>query len=423
MTRLFRAFGLCLALAIPALAIFNDRAEAGNAAILIDGDTGETLMATNADELNYPASLTKMMTLYMTFEALDQRRLTLGQPLSVSAYAASMSPSKLGLRPDGAIRTEEAILGLVTRSANDAAVVLAEAMGGTEANFARAMTQRARRLGMSRTTFMNASGLPDTDQTTTARDMAILGRALIRDHQKYYPYFSTRSFNYRGAVIPNHNRMLANYEGVDGIKTGFIRASGFNLVASAKRDGRRLIGVVMGGQSPGGRDTQMARMFDQGFGVSRSETAVASAAPRHAPQPAAQAAKLQSGAQLTAAARTTADDARVTPVSTKTSATVQTAPAAPPAAPPAAAAAGDGRWMVQIGAFQQLPQAQQAARAAASNLRLPSASPVVTENRSGNGTIYRARLSGLTEPQAREACRALNQSRPGGCLPIPPGAG
>jgi D-alanyl-D-alanine carboxypeptidase len=419
MLSLIRAAGLTFAMVLLAASLSGGKAEAGNAALLMDGDTGEILMATNADELRYPASLTKMMTLYMAFEALDQRRLTLNQPLSVSAYAASMSPSKLGLRPDGAIRAEEAILGLVTRSANDAAVVLAEAMGGTEANFARAMTQRARRLGMSRTTFMNASGLPDTEQTTTARDMAILGRALIRDHQKYYPYFSTRSFNYRGAIIPNHNRMLSNYEGVDGIKTGFIRASGFNLVASAKRDGRRLIGVVMGGQSPGGRDAQMARMFDAGFGVSRNE-AVASAAPRSKPQqPAPQQAAAQVAKQP-AASRAAQEEPRPTPVSTKTAAPLQ---AGVQANPPLASSADNSRWMVQIGAFQQLPQAQQAARAAASNLRLPGAAPVVTENRSGNGTIYRARLSGLTEPQAREACRTLNQTRAGGCLAIPPGAG
>ena len=420
MLSLIRAAGLTFAMVLLTATLAAGRAEAGNAALLMDSDTGEILMATNADELRYPASLTKMMTLYMAFEALDQRRLTLNQPLSVSAYAASMSPSKLGLRPDGSIRAEDAILGLVTRSANDAAVVLAEAMGGTEANFARAMTQRARRLGMSRTTFTNASGLPDTDQTTTARDMALLGRALIRDHQKYYPYFSTRSFNYRGAVIPNHNRMLSNYEGVDGIKTGFIRASGFNLVASAKRDGRRLIGVVMGGQSPGGRDAQMARMFDAGFGVSRGEAVASAPQRRQAPQPAPTQQAAAQPAKQPVAARPAQDEPRPMTVSTRTAAPVQSGVQA---SPPIASSGDNSRWMVQIGAFQQLPQAQQAARAAASNLRLPGAAPVVTENRSGNGTIYRARLSGLTEPQAREACRTLNQARAGGCLAIPPGAG
>ena len=413
MLSLFRGIGFSFVLGVLSLIQPTAPAYATGSALLMDGDTGEVLMATNADELRYPASLTKMMTLYMAFEALDQRRLTLNQPLSVSAYAASMSPSKLGLQPERTIRAEDAILGLVTRSANDAAVVLAEAMGGTEANFARAMTQRARRLGMSRTTFTNASGLPDTEQTTTARDMAVLGRALIRDHQRYYPYFSTKSFNYRGTNIYNHNRMLSNYEGADGIKTGFIRASGFNLVASAKRDGRRLIGVVMGGQSPGGRDAQMARMLDQGFGVSRGDTAVASAAPARRPAPPTAAAQVANPRQQ-------GEEIRPQPVSTKgTPSREPTASGVQTAGQPA----NTGRWMVQIGAFQQLPQAQQAARAAASNLRLPSTSPVVTENRSGNGTVYRARLSGLTEPQAREACKALNQARAGGCLPIPPGAG
>lgn len=240
-------------------------AKASFASLLMDASTGQVLYSANADLPRYPASLTKMMTLYLVFEALNQGTLNLGQPLYASTHASLQAPTKLGLRPGQSISVEDAILGLVTKSANDAAAVVAEALGGSEEHFAWKMTMKARELGMSSTTFANASGLPDVSQVTTARDMAILALALLHDYPQYYQYFSTRYFYWGGAYHPNHNRMLGAYPGVDGIKTGYTHASGFNLVASAERDGRRLIGVVMGARSPGNRTAIMTSLLDQAF--------------------------------------------------------------------------------------------------------------------------------------------------------------
>ena len=240
-------------------------AKASFASLLMDASTGQVLYSANADLPRYPASLTKMMTLYLVFEALNQGTLNLGQPLYASTHASLQAPTKLGLRPGQSISVEDAILGLVTKSANDAAAVVAEALGGSEEHFAWKMTMKARELGMSSTTFANASGLPDVSQVTTARDMAILALALLHDYPQYYQYFSTRYFYWGGAYHPNHNRMLGAYPGVDGIKTGYTHASGFNLVASAERNGRRLIGVVMGARSPGNRTAIMTSLLDQAF--------------------------------------------------------------------------------------------------------------------------------------------------------------
>jgi D-alanyl-D-alanine carboxypeptidase len=231
----------------------------------MDASTGQVLYAVNADLSRYPASLTKMMTLYMVFEALSEGALTLGQPLYTSTHASLQPPTKLGLRAGQSISVEDAILALVTKSANDAAAVVAEALGGSEDYFAWKMTLKARELGMNRTTFANASGLPDSSQVTTARDMGILALALLHDYPQYYQYFSTQRFYWRGSYHANHNRMLAAYPGVDGIKTGYTHASGFNLVASAEREGRRLIGVVMGARSPSNRTAIMTSLLDQAF--------------------------------------------------------------------------------------------------------------------------------------------------------------
>lgn len=236
------------------------------ASIMVDAESGRVLAASNADQVLHPASLTKIMTLYMTFDALKQGRLTLQQPVRTSAHAAAMTPSKLGLRPGDSLTVEQAILALVTKSANDAAVVLAEAMAGSEEGFGQHMTQRARSLGMAHTTFVNASGLPDPRQVTSARDMAVLALAMLRDHPRQYRYFATTEFVFRGQVHHNHNRLLGAYDGVDGIKTGFINSSGFNLVASAQRDGRRVIGVVFGGSSGRARDAHMVSLLDEAFG-------------------------------------------------------------------------------------------------------------------------------------------------------------
>jgi len=263
----FVARSAAVFLACLALALLPARAEAAPryAAYVIDARTGEVLHEENANARLYPASLTKLMTLYLTFRSLQNGDLTLDSRLSVSSYAASQSPTKLGLPTGSRIRVEDAVLGLVTQSANDASVVLAEAIGGSESRFTQMMTQQARALGMSRTNFTSTNGLPDPDNVSTAHDMAVLARALINDYPQYYPYFATKNFRYRGRNFPNHNRLMQSYAGMDGMKTGYIRAAGYNLVASAVRGRTRLIGVIFGGTSPIMRNAKMAELLDEAF--------------------------------------------------------------------------------------------------------------------------------------------------------------
>jgi len=249
-SRLLGGF-LVSALVLLALA---SRAEAGPySALVVEVESGRVLYQQNPDELRHPASLTKMMTLYLLFEALAQGELTLQTPMAASAFAVSKPPSRLGLKAGDTLTVEEGILGLVTQSANDAATVIAETLGGTEPAFASMMTQKARQLGMSSTVFRNAQGLPDPDQWTTAWDMYRLGRALLRDFPQYYPYFATEKFWFQGHEFRNHNHLLGKCEGVDGIKTGFINSSGFNLV------------VVFGGPSHARRDAHMRDILEDGF--------------------------------------------------------------------------------------------------------------------------------------------------------------
>lgn len=231
------------------------------AAIVVDANTGKTLFASNGDAPRYPASLTKMMTLYMIFEAMDAGKVNKNTRIPFSAHAASRPPTKLGVRAGGSITVETAIYALVTKSANDASAAVAEYFGGTESGFARQMTDKARALGMSKTTFRNASGLPDSGQRTTARDMATLGIALREHFPHHYHYFATRSFKFGKARMGNHNKLLGRIKGVDGIKTGYIRASGFNLVSSVKTGGRSIVAVVMGGRTGRSRDAHMAELI------------------------------------------------------------------------------------------------------------------------------------------------------------------
>ena len=232
------------------------------ASIVYDVNSGKVLQATNADAPRHPASVTKVMTLYMLFEQLETGRFKLSTELPVSREAASQAPSKLGLRPGETISVEDAIKALVTKSANDIAVVVAEAIGGDEEQFGVMMTKKARSIGMSKSVFRNASGLPNPGQITTARDLATLGRVIQDRFPRYYPYFGTRMFSYDGRGYRNHNRLLGQIEGVDGIKTGYTRASGFNLLTSAKADGRHLITVVLGGRSGRLRDQQVATLIE-----------------------------------------------------------------------------------------------------------------------------------------------------------------
>jgi D-alanyl-D-alanine carboxypeptidase len=261
------------------------------ASIIVDGNSGEVLQASNPDGLRHPASLTKIMTLYLLFERLDAGRIRLDTPLKVSEHAAEQDPTKLNLKPGQSLIVEDAIKGVVTRSANDAAVVIAENIGGSEGDFAKLMTQKAHALGMSHTTYVNASGLPNDDQITTARDQALLGRAIQERFPQYYKYFSTRSFVYHGEAIGNHDHLLNQVQGVDGIKTGFTRASGFNLVTSLHRDGRYLVGVVLGGRSGAERDAHMRELLREHFeeaSLKRTAPQIAEREGRHdQPQPVA----------------------------------------------------------------------------------------------------------------------------------------
>jgi D-alanyl-D-alanine carboxypeptidase len=235
------------------------------AAIVVDMNSGAVLHNQSADVPRHPASLTKMMTLYVLFGYMRAGKVTPTTDLVVTPHAASQAPTKLGLKPGAKIKVEDAIKALVTQSANDAAATIAENLAGTEANFARLMTDTARRIGMMNTTFRNASGLPNDEQITTARDMAILSTRLIQDYPEYYAVFGTRYFAYNGRKYRNHNKLLFGYEGTDGIKTGYTRASGFNLAASCKRGDKHLVAVVMGGRTGASRDAVMRNLLDKQF--------------------------------------------------------------------------------------------------------------------------------------------------------------
>ena len=237
------------------------------AAIVVDAGTGEVLYARRADALRYPASITKVMTLYLTFEALATGRLTLNDSIVMSPHAASQSPTKLGAPAGSAVNVDLAIRAIAVKSSNDVAVAMAEHLGGSESRFAALMTLRAQELGMTNTRFTNASGLPDSRQVSSARDIAILSRAVLRDYPQYYSYFGTKSFTYKGQTIGTHNRLMKTMPGVDGIKTGYTNAAGFNLAASQVKDGKRLITVVMGGSSTAARDENVADLLDAGFDV------------------------------------------------------------------------------------------------------------------------------------------------------------
>src|SRR5262245_51875385 len=265
---------IAFALAAVVLAILGRTAPAEarpvQASIVVDVASGKVLQSSNADSSTYPASLTKMMTLYLLFEALETGRVKLTDTVTFSNHAAGEPATNLNVQGGDRITVETAILALVVRSANDVATAVAEHLGGTESGFARLMTNKAKMLGMSRTTFRNANGLPDANQRTTARDMATLSIALYRDFPQYYGYFKRTSFKYRGVNYAGHNKLLKSFKGYDGIKTGYIRASGFNLASSAERDGRRLVVVVLGGTSPSARDRQVASLLNDGFKTTRS---------------------------------------------------------------------------------------------------------------------------------------------------------
>ncbi len=396
-----RFFLVCLALLVGSMALSSQAQasarESRYAAVVIDHDSGNVLYSVNADRRSYPASLTKVMTLYLLFDALESGRLRLDSTLPVSPHAASQSPSKLNLRPGERISVEDAVLALVTKSANDVAVVVAEALGGKEAEFAEMMTRKARQIGMNNTTYRNASGLPNLGQVSTARDQALLARALIRNHGKYYHYFSTRQFRWRGQPINTHNRLMLRYPGADGIKTGYINASGFNLVSSAKRDGKRLIGVVFGGNTAAWRDNNMAQILDKGF------------ARANGPDIRTAQAEEEDRADLNSLIAATNK-----PSSSVKKASLTAAAAKPPARKVTEQGDVDpAGWAIQVGAFSQYKSAHKAASEAANKLGglVTKASIDVSKTRQGKQTTYRARLSGFSEDQARAACKRLSRAK------------
>src|ERR1019366_3610495 len=236
--------------------------EPSASSIVVDANSGAVMQATNADSPRHPASLTKIMTLYLLFERLEGGKIKLSTEMQASAHAAAQAPSKLGLKPGESIRVETAIRAIVTKSANDVAVIVAEALAGDEPDFARLMTAKARALGMTHTAYYNASGLPDDKQITTARDQAVLGRAIHDRFPQYYRYFATRTFEFRGEEMRNHNHLLGSVPGVDGIKTGYIHESGFNIVTSVQRDNRHLVAVVFGGRTANARDAHVRSLID-----------------------------------------------------------------------------------------------------------------------------------------------------------------
>jgi D-alanyl-D-alanine carboxypeptidase len=385
--------------------------------LIVDAASGRELASDRPDELRHPASLTKLMTLYLTFSALDSGQLSLGDSLPVSLAALNASPTKMGM-VGGSVNVRDAVMGLVTRSANDAAIVLGEALGGDEENFARQMTLKARQLGMMSTVFRNASGLPNREQVTTARDLAKLAHALLRDFPHYYPVFSVQTYNYRGRMLGNHNQMLQTYAGADGLKTGYTAASGFNLVMSAVRDNRRLIGVVMGGDTGYTRDRLMAELMDRGFATAQAMSLSAWTSPRMPPSARYAAANFVPGAGFPELARVgqvaKAEPAPSAPaVAAVGPAPIQLATTAP-TAPIGSGAPTIGSWVIQVGSFNESQSAELALERATA--ALPDAirshgAATIDEVQMAQRTFHRARLTNLSQTEAIDGCKKLSQRK------------
>ncbi len=411
-----------------AIMAWSGSAQASNrhSAIVIDAKTGKTLYESNADALRYPASLTKMMTLYLTFEAMRSGRISKSTPVPFSAEAASQPPTKLGVKTGGSVTVETAIYALITRSANDAATALGEMLGGSTPNFARTMTATARRLGMTRTTFKNANGLPDDQQVTTAHDIALLGIALREHFPQYYGYFSTRSFQYGRHRINGHNHLLGRIDGVDGIKTGYTRASGYNLATSVKLDGRSIVAVVLGGKTSRSRDAEMAELIrkylprasrrgDPGdYIASRQDVApaaVAVALPRHdAPTPDRRPARVAPEPETQALALVSEAPAPTSRPALK----VAEAIATKDVDPVSTSSTGPSGWAIQIGATDSETQARAILDKASKKAPtiLADASPFTAIYQKGGDTYYRARFGGFSsKAQAWDACGALKKRK------------
>jgi D-alanyl-D-alanine carboxypeptidase len=414
-------------------------------AIVLDAETGQVLRELNPDAVTYPASLTKMMTLYLTFEALNQGRLRLDQYLSVSAVAAAHAPSRLGLQPGEVVMVRDLILGVVTKSANDAAAVLAEGLGGgSEAAFAMMMTQKAHQLGMLHTNYANASGLPDPSQLTTARDIARLALALYHDFPREYRYFSVKDFDFQGEHVTGHDHMLDWYPGADGIKTGYTVASGFNLATSAVQNGRRLIGVILGGRSVRSRDESMAQLLDLGFAdLARAPANPATLVAQRATPPVQPAAaapvtpavatqqRRPSFADLASTSMATAPQSASTPpapVSDQPAAHEQPSIAAVASAAirhlapvgKAEAAEPAEAWGIQLGAYRGEAAAERAEREVV-HLALARGKQAEIVAPGAGERLYRLRLLHFSSHAARAACEELHRQGQG-CTVVPPGS-
>ena len=426
------------------------------AAMVVDAKTGKTLHAVNEDALRHPASITKVMTLYMLFEQMERGKFALDSELTISAHAAAQAPSKLGIRPGQTITVEDAIKAIVTKSANDVACAIGENIAGSEERFAEMMTAKARSLGMSRTHYANASGLPDPEQLTTAHDLTILARAIQDRFPRYYRYFQTRSFAFRGRVIGNHNRLLGNVEGVDGIKTGYTRDSGFNLMTAAKSEGHQIVAIVLGGRSGASRDQIMANLVRSNLprayagvrtappvievagarpavvadAVSRTRTQVASAeeddvettsstgepldiSPARTTTP---GSSHRSGLQaLPKAAQAYAEQAAQPsfPGSGKISARVGSNERDEPPKPLTGPKLTPTAWVIQLGAMDDEEKARSMLSQARAKVggSLSKAAPYTVKVEHGGATLYRARFSGFSEQEtAQDACSALKRS-------------
>ncbi|WP_068877512.1 MULTISPECIES: D-alanyl-D-alanine carboxypeptidase [unclassified Phenylobacterium] len=391
------------------------------AAIVVDAKTGEVLYAKRADAPRYPASITKVMTLYLAFEALASGKIQLDDPVVFSPRASAQAPTKLGIRAGDSITVEQAMQGMVTRSANDAAVALAEKLGGTEQRFATLMTLRAQELGMSNTNFANPHGLPDSRNLSTARDLAILSRAVMRDYPQYYRLFSTKNFAFRGQNIRNHNGLLYTMDGVDGLKTGFTNASGFNLAVSAVRDNRRLIAIVLGGPTVATRNKVAEGLLLTGFDVldrrARGEQITVAQnffePPQlaEATQPSMQQGDTEAGLKVALASSTPPSRASKIQI---------VEPRDVPKLNGKGKKDAAGRWTVQVGTFSTRADARE--QIALVEKRFGKQFDDARGVAEKDGGKYRARFSGMSEGDARNACKALKAKKQP-CLVMPPGRG
>lgn len=430
-----RLFYIVAGLFFAALSLSANAARAGYAHFIVDANSGEVFAAENADVLNHPASLTKMMTLYIAFEAIRQGRLSWDQQIIMTPNAAEKIPYKLGIGAGKPLTFREAAYATAIRSANDAAQAIGDHLGGSEENFAQIMTAKARALGMRSTVFRNASGLPDDAQVTTARDMAVLAAALIRDYPQEYRIFSERSFNFRGRTIRGHNNLMYRYAGMDGVKTGYVNASGFNLVSAVNANGRRIIGVVLGGKTARSRDAQMEALLDRALGrealvaevdTKRPAAGVAASIakePASVPLPFRNPSSNEVTAQTKLAGRQAESlpgVSRSAPVqalalgaSSRSSAQAGIAAIAPSAPGGAVASADPNGWRVQIAAAGSRSTASRLLTRAQAILadHYGSVAPLINEATSGSGAaMFRAQLVGFGDRKgAMEACSALQQ--------------